>query len=499
MKCRIYVLALLLLHSCTYTEDVSGKSVFVDFENFELYSTTGYTLVAHQQHEKGHILNKPELSAVIFGGKTTSGAQDELNKYFLFDGKKELIVKEAIPATANTDAAQELSQDISTGDFNLQTVADNYASRIWFKPVQRRLGMALSLRIPFCDKYWVNIDAPFEHLKQDLDLQEERTSTESTVAAVTKFTDSTTLVTSMYEAFRQTGLNYGRINGAQTKNGLADLTIRIGRNAYNREDFFVSQHFGIVIPTGNRRTAEYMWEPIVGNGHHAGLDWGNTTHICMHEADRCNWWITNAISGRYLFENTQKRSLDLHNGPWTRYLAMYKNTAARTSDARNFGINSMTKDVKVSPGVSFGISTQLSMMAKNWNMNVGVINRFRQAEEVTLAESWVQGPQIATIGTVATAGTGEVIPSRKMGRALDYTNLIAGGAAPTDYFIKESDINLNSAAHTNVFASTIHASVAYYRDAAWSQNYELGGSYDTSRQNTAIDRWSIYTKLLISF
>ena len=491
MKYRIYAIVFLLLHACSYAEDISGNSVFVDFENFDLYSTTGYNLIVNQQHEKGHVLNKPEISASIFGGKTIKESSSDLNKFFLFNGKKQLTVKETIPGSA----VAELAQDILSGDFNIETVDGGHDSTISFNPKQSRIGFVLSLRIPFHEKYWFNIDAPFMHKKQSLELKEVHVGALSNVDNSAAFRGALTRINSMFEAFRQTGLEYGRIDGAQKKDGLADLKLRIGRNTYNREDLFVSQYVGVVIPTGNRRTAKYVWEPMIGNGHHVGIDWGNTIQICAYEAKRCNWWVTNAITGQYLFENTQKRSLDLNNGPWTRYLAMYANAADLSTDTKSFGINLMTKDVNVSPGVSFNIASQLSVVSENWNINVGVINRFRQAETIELTEEWVEGPQIANIGILAAVGTGEVIPSRKMGRGFDVANL----QSTSSIFIKESDINLNSAAHPNVFVSTLHGSIAYFNDGKTPQNYEFGGSVDTSRQNSAIDRWSLYGKLLVSF
>lgn len=497
MKYRIYALALLLLHASSQAENISGKSVFVDFVNYDLYSTTGYNLIVNQQHEKGHVLNEPEVLLSLFYGESTNHA--DLNKYFLFDNKTELVVKENIPTTA----VAELSQDLFSQDFNLQTFAGNYHSILKFKPKQTSLGFVISARYPFHERYWVSIDLPFLHLNQNLNLEEIRISDESTAYGTRNFKESNGNATretltpqvNMYEAFRQPGLEYGRIDGAQKKDGLADIKIHVGRNAYNREDLFVSQYVGIIIPTGNRRTAKYMWEPIVGNGHHVGVDWGNTTHICMHEASLCNWWITNALTGQYLFENTQKRSLDLFNGPWTRYLAMYKDASARSANTLTFGINSMTQDVKINPGVAFHMATQLSLVGENWNINFGIINRFRQAEEIELAEQWKLGPMIANIAPVA----GAVVPSRKMGRAFNSTAMIAGGGTPADLFIQESDINLLSAAHTNVFANTLHASVAYFNDGQYSQNYEIGGSYDVSRQNTGIERWSLFGKVLINF
>ncbi len=506
MKYRIYALALILLHSCAHAQNISGKSVFVDFPTYELYSTTGYTLITNQEHEKGHMAEKPELALSIFGGKTTQSGREDLREYLLFNNKKELVVKEDIPDSYTED----LSQDLLARDFNVRTRGDTHHSKLTVDPKQSTLGFMISYRHPLSKKYWVNFDAPFVHVKQSVGLSEtviiEQNADDQRASTANPFYETGTsrrllAQTNMFEAFRQPGLKYGRIDGTQKKDGMADLKIRIGRNAIDKDDLFVSQYVGVIIPTGNRRTAEYMWEAMVGNGHHAGIDWGNTLQYCMHEAKACNWWITNSLTGHYLFENTQKRSLDLYNGQWTRYLAMFENATARnaagTADVpyrRTFGINIMTQDVKVNPGFALGMATQVSLVGKNWNINAGIMNRFRQAEDVKLVNAWKEGPMIADLSEPA-GNPGEVMPNRKMGRNLDLANL----GANANIFIKESDINLVSAAHPSVILSTLHASAAYFNEGEFSQNYEVGGSVDTSRQNAGISRWNVYGKLLINF
>src|SRR3989338_9817549 len=106
MKYRIYTIAILLLNSEALANNISGKSFFSDFTNYSLYSTIGDRLVIDQHHNEGHVINKKQLQATVFGGRSQD--KDGLREYFLFENKKSLVVRENFPTTA----ASELLQDI---------------------------------------------------------------------------------------------------------------------------------------------------------------------------------------------------------------------------------------------------------------------------------------------------------------------------------------------------------------------------------------------------
>jgi len=498
MKQHHYAVALLLLSTGAHAENyISGKSFFSDLQDYSLFSQRGYMMAREQASQDGYVINRTQFSASVFGSRSYD--EDNLRRYFAFNNKNVLHVKESIP----TSGIQEIGQDLLFADFNVQTDNGAQESYIFFNPKQTRAGIAFSWRKAIKDKYWVTVDAPFVHLENNLDLVEAFTGTVHTRSSGLRGFEldgtggaQNPTAFSMFGAFKQTGLNYGRVDGPRKKDGLADLTVRFGYNSVNRSDLFMSQNIGVIIPTGNRAKAVYMWEPIVGNGHHAGITGGTTTHFRLKENKKRNTqiWITGAVDGTYLFENTQKRSLDLKNGPWTRYLAMFENATKRASNLQTFGINLMTRDVKVDPGASAQFATQVSLLAEHWNINLGFISRYRQAETVRLAQEWELGPEIADLAPTS-ATVGEVNPLRKMGRALTNYTLGAG----IDSFITEEDIDFDSAAHPSVISYTLHGSLAYYHHTAHPQNYELGFAYDFANQNTAINRAMVWAKLQLTF
>lgn len=99
----------------------------------------------------------------------------------------------------------------------------------------------------------------------------------------------------------------------KTKTGLAELTAALGCNFIRREKFLFGLNLRAAAPTGNRPHGEYLFEPIVGNGHHwefgAGLNmwWVWWKSQCE---DR-NFTIYVDATVTHLFKSQQYRTFDL--------------------------------------------------------------------------------------------------------------------------------------------------------------------------------------------
>jgi len=128
-------------------------------------------------------------------------------------------------------------------------------------------------------------------------------------------------------------LKYGKMSkDRDTKTRLSDIEAALGWNFWQCEDY----HFGLAIrgsaPTGNRANAEYLFEPIVGNGNHWTLGGGVSAHaVLWRGCDEDHFfgvWLDANIT--HLFRTRQTRSFDLKNKPNSRYalLAEMSSTVA---------------------------------------------------------------------------------------------------------------------------------------------------------------------------
>ena len=129
-------------------------------------------------------------------------------------------------------------------------------------------------------------------------------------------------------------LNHARISKCiQTKTRLAELTAALGWNFVNRKNGTLGINVRVAAPTGNRPEACYLFEPIVGNGHHWELGGGINSRWCMwrahDECDDLSFYLDANIT--HLFSTTQCRTFDLTCNPLSRYMLAMK----FTSDVEN--------------------------------------------------------------------------------------------------------------------------------------------------------------------
>jgi hypothetical protein len=101
----------------------------------------------------------------------------------------------------------------------------------------------------------------------------------------------------------------------KTKTGLAEITAALGCNFIRHENFLFGLNLRAAAPTGNRPHGEYLFEPMVGNGHHwefgAGLDmWW----VCWKsQAEDRNLTLYVDANVTHLFTAQQWRTFDLRD------------------------------------------------------------------------------------------------------------------------------------------------------------------------------------------
>lgn len=87
------------------------------------------------------------------------------------------------------------------------------------------------------------------------------------------------------------------------------------------ENYRIGLNVRVSAPTGNRPTGEYLFEPIVGNGHHWELGMGFSTYFTLWGND-CGDTLGFYCDGNltHLFKTCQTRTFDLCGKPNSRYM-----------------------------------------------------------------------------------------------------------------------------------------------------------------------------------
>lgn len=487
-------LGLLLCSPGLSANDVYSHTFFSTRPQNEPWTRLTDTLVINQYHQNGRAINEMSLQATVFGGKSRNW--DALRNFFLFDGLQQLTVNETLPTSlcgvgVVTAYASNLAQNILSANFNIDTTIGNQFSTITVFPKQTFVGAALSFRGPLRETWWYSLELPIIHVKNNMTLVETYTYSPNTASTSAGFYSSTgeefLPVATMTQAFAQIGMLYGKIDGAQSKTGVADLTFMLGCDIINHVDMYLSPYGGVVFPTGNKPKAVYVFEPIVGNNHHFALLGGLTSYVAISESNDGKAWVGGSVNARYLFTNTQRRLIDLKNRPWSRYLSMYANETARLANEVTFGANLMAQEVKVKPGFSADVDLNFTYVGDCWQATLGVNTIMASAEQLRLANDWELGPQIASL-TDASYTT----PLRGIGNNL-------GPDFDRTSYILESDLDLGSAAHPAYVAHTLFITFGNQVVTDHPYTYNVGGAYEFTKNNAVMNRWTLFGTAQINF
>ena len=175
----------------------------------------------------------------------------------------------------------------------------------------------------------------------------------------------------------------------RSKTGLADIDVSIGLNLLQNDCAHAGVFAVVVIPTGNRPKAHFIFEPIIGDGKHWHLGAGLSGHISLfpHRHDGCfNAGIY--FDGRIVnvFKTDQIRSFDfMNNGLLSRYLLLKEfdidgNYSGRLINAINF----TTRNCEVSVGAQVDFSAKLFARYGGWEIDIGYNFFQRESEKICL-------------------------------------------------------------------------------------------------------------------
>jgi len=483
--------------SCAHT----SKSFFAIRPPFQESSPE---LVSGYRYERYHARTSGidgAIQIVGFGGQSTNPTA--LAKYFMPFCNKQLkatLTEEEFPRDA-----------VYAQHFNIFTQTGTFESVLTFSPKQTYGGLGVSYRQDFLANkdrtgfFWASISLPVEHVRNDMELCEKVTDT----GGGANPDDDVTVVANMTQAFAQTDWQFGKIMCAQSLTGVADVQVKLGYE-WLHPLCHVEAYIGATIPTGNKPTGKFVFEPVVGNGRHGGIMFGSACGFDLWHNNGTSLHIEWAINNQYLFSNTQHRSFDLKGKPWSRYMEVYANQAEAQAahDQTNLqlranqssdGINIFTKPMHVTPGFSYNVNAALVVNSvRGFSGEIGYNVYSRDQECVSLDCGWVEGPALkALLGDGATQPLRNITPNIDIDQEITPVPL----ADYADSIIKLEDLDLDSAAHPAYLSHTFYGTAGYRWDKRSYPTFaSLGASYEFSTvSNAVLDRWMVWGKAGVSF
>lgn len=194
-------------------------------------------------------------------------------------------------------------------------------------------------------------------------------------------------------------LAYGKINCPQKSSGLAEVHMSLGWN-WLCDWYHVGLALRGAIPCGAKPNAEFLFEPVRGNGNHweAGADITGHVDLWQNCDNTHNLALYAEAHVTHLFPSWQKRSFNLTpNGTGSRYILLEElatpavglTVAIPTStpllqyqNRLVNAINVTTLDAKVSFNVQVDMLVKLAYQWCNWEFDLGYNLWYRSKEKL---------------------------------------------------------------------------------------------------------------------
>ncbi|MBD3273015.1 hypothetical protein GF385_01535 [Candidatus Dependentiae bacterium] len=298
----------------------------------------------------------------------------------------------------------------------------------------------------------------------------------------------------------QDPLKYAKIDGGRhTSSGFADVDVRIGWKYWYKKRLRAGMSISLLVPTGKTPKGEWLFEPVHGNGHHWGIGGALDGVVTFWRRDNKSVEFMLNADYKYLFQGIEKRTLDFrepdpNNVTYLRggyYVLGGQNQVAGTFPLANV----LTRDIKVTPAHQFDGIAALNINLNNWIIDLGYNIFAKVKEEVHLRHPW-ENDKYAVAGV--TYNTANVFNLLVNGTTQSYA--YNGAANGTNAAIQEQYLDFDAIKSPNAVTHKIFGGIGYqWNQYKYPAMFGIGGSYEFVQRNSALEGWSVWTKLGISW
>ena len=443
-----------------------------------------------------------------------------------------LFNDDTLTITGSQVDGREGTEELLADYFGL---SPDFSSIVFFKPLIQNFIFDMVLYVGF-DSWvkglYLQLRAPAVWTKWNLSMREEVIETGSTTPFPAGYM-AETAVAAPYESFTQAlrgtqffgdveRLEFGKINGAQTKSGLADLELVFGYDFIRRDYAHFGMNARVSAPTGSRTHGTFFFEPRVGNGKlwQAGL--GFTGHVRVWEKDgdqELGFYVdvnfTHQCKGKEIrsFDFKKIGTQELQTGFFSRYiLAKEFNQAGVFDETIVPSINFTTLPCTVHVDIQMDAVLMFGYTYRNFIFDIGYNGWIRSREKISLREG-IAPNRYGLKGVQYAVNTLTGLPnSITESTATIYETQLIVPDANSPVFISTDNLNLRSAASplllTHKFFAHLQHSFTNYEGRRIMPFLGIGGEIEfegiNSRNayqpdNTTMGQASVWFKGGISY
>lgn len=302
---------------------------------------------------------------------------------------------------------------------------------------------------------------------------------------------------------RRDPLTKSKIGGRHSVGGLADIDFTVGFRKVASDRLRYSGNVRLTLPTGNRPSGDYLFEPVLGNGHHVGLGAGWDLAFQMWKNENCKMWIDAGVQYKYLFKDHEARMLGVKGfaniPPMHQYGLMgtrHGNLALILNDNNAQDVtqgvplfpaaNELTRSVNVTPGSMIDALLDVSFQVNSFVFDVGY-NLYWKAREKVAVRSWEDN----TYGLLGnTLYTDQPVAPTIQYEDEEPTQLFIGNA-----YVNRANLDTAVAETPDQLTHKMHVGMNYYGCCfKLPMHVGVGGSFEFSESNAAFDQYAVWLK-----
>jgi hypothetical protein len=434
-----------------------------------------------------------------------------LAKYFMPHGKTELQIKGAKAPGGDFDISGTWLQIAgNTPDGTKAMLLNDFESKIKIDPEFRSFGTTLYLHKVIRPKIWASMLLPFAQAETKMNLSEfDMKNNVDSKIELERLQITNTSISEAYrrevpsnifsinakEAFTNPNRKYGKIGNSRLKEtGLADITLMLGFSLIKNLNIYSS----LVVPTSNKPSMEYMFEPMIGNGRRWSFGCG-IDHSCkLHKKRNIELFWDYNIDYKLLLPNIQKRSFDLKdNETYSRYLLVVgRNSNGIYGDILEPGINHFTRDARVGLEHHLNLENRLRFSKKSFNLEL-CYNPWIKSKETLSKIKNMEAPLFLPSYTAENNNvlrTVFKIKERKGASIKTHLNDVTGvgDITPNSTGIATNDFDKNSAQTPFIFNHALSARLSL--NSTWQQSpikTTLLSEIELAKSNSSLEKWLI--------
>ena len=282
-------------------------------------------------------------------------------------------------------------------------------------------------------------------------------------------------------------LTKAKMAGRRSATGFADVDLTLGYRYYQSNSCRALFNLCVTVPTGNRAHGEYLFEPIYGNGKHAGLGVGVDAGLQLWNGKQGELWFDTGLQYKYLFEGTEARTVGIKGMPFAQYFLM--SSIHKSVNPQPFfpAANLLTQDLRVKPGSQLEALANLSFKGECVVADIGY-NLYWKDQESLWVKSWADN----TVGIlVAPTSTTPIVSTNG---AISVANFV------DNKYINTVNLDVDAAKTPAQITHKIHGGLAYYGVLPYNcaGSLAFGASYEFSEDNSALEQYAVWLKASFS-